>query len=150
MMAGYGYAGEILRVDLATQKTSRLETAPYADRFLGGKGIAAKLYWDMVPPQAKAFDPENCLICVNGPIAGFSRFASNRWLACGKSAAGEPEAFSYGNLGGSWGNRLKSAGYDGLVVQGKADRPVYLFIHDGNVEIRDASHLWGRTAFEAS
>jgi aldehyde:ferredoxin oxidoreductase len=149
-MAKHGYAGEILKVDLSRQKVNRLDTADYAGRFLGGKGIAAKIYWDMVPPRTKAFDPENCLICASGPIAGFPKFASSRWLACGKSAAGNPESFSYGNLGGSWGNRLKYAGYDGIIVQGKADRPVYLFVHDGTVEIRDASHLWGKSAFETS
>ena len=149
-MAKYGYAGEILKVDLSTHNTTKLATSDYADRFLGGKGIAAKLYWDMVPPRARAFDPENCLILANGPAAGFTRFTSSRWLACGKTATGDPEAFSYGNLGGSWGNRLKYAGYDALVVQGQADKPVYLFVHDGIVEIKDASHLWGKTAFEAS
>ena len=149
-MAKYGYAGKILKVNLSTQMVSKLDTADYADRFLGGKGIAAKIYWDMVSPQTKAFDPDNCLICASGPIAGFPRFASSRWLVCGKSAAGNPEAFSYGNLGGGWGNRLKYAGYDGIVVQGKADRPVYLFVHDGTVEIKDASHLWGKSSFEAS
>jgi aldehyde:ferredoxin oxidoreductase len=148
-MAEFGYAGEILKVDLSNQSTSKLATADYAERFLGGKGIAAKIYWDIVPPWAKAFDSENCLICASGPIAGFTRFASSRWLTCGRTAAGEREAFSYGNLGGSWGNRLKYAGYDGIAVQGKADKPVYIFVHDGTVEIRDASHLWGKTAFEA-
>lgn len=146
----FGYAGEILKVDLSDGNVTRLSTADYADRFLGGKGIAAKLYWDIVPPQAKAFDPENCLICASGPVAGFPRFASSRWLVCGKSAAGNPETFSYGNLGGSWGNRLKYAGYDGIVVQGKADKPVYLLVNDGTVAIRDASHLWGKSTFEAS
>jgi aldehyde:ferredoxin oxidoreductase len=149
-MADFGYAGEILNVDLSRQHTSRLATADYTDRFLGGKGVAAKLYWDMVPSQTRAFDPENCLICVSGPVAGFTGFASSRWLACGKSAAGDPEAFSYANLGGSWGNRLKYAGYDGIVLQGKADKPVYLFLHDNTLEIRDATHLWGKSAFEAS
>jgi aldehyde:ferredoxin oxidoreductase len=146
----YGYSGKILKVDLSGQRIGTLETADYADRFLGGRGIATKLYWDMVSPRVKAFDPENCLICASGPVAGFSGFAGNRWLVCGKSPNGEPEAFSYGNLGGGWGNRLKYAGFDGIVVQGTADRPVYLFIHNGEVEIRDASHIWGRSSFDAS
>lgn len=149
-MAEFGYAGEILKVDLSDGKVTRLSTADYADRFVGGRGIAAKLYWDMVPPQTKAFDPDNCLICVSGPTAGFTGLAGFRWQACGKSAPGEPEAFSCANLGGSWGGRLKYAGYDGLVVQGKSDKPVYLFIDDGTVEIRDASPFWGKSAFEVS
>ena len=149
-MAEFGYAGEILKVDLSDGKTTRLSTADYADRFVGGRGIAARLYWDMVPPQAKAFDADNCLICVTGPAAGFTGLAGFRWQACSKSAPGEPEAFSCANLGGGWGGRLKYAGYDGLIVQGKSDKPVYLFIDDGTVEIRDASFLWGKSAFEVS
>ncbi len=148
-MSEFGYAGTILKVDLSHGNTTRLSTADYADRFLGGRGIAAKIYWDMVPPQTRAYDPENCLIYITGPVAGFNRFASCRWQICGKSPSMEPEYFSYANLGERWGNSLKYAGYDGLIVQGKADKPVYIFINNGNVEIRDASFLWGKTAFEA-
>jgi aldehyde:ferredoxin oxidoreductase len=149
-VAEFGYAGEILKVNLSDGNTTKLSTADYADRFLGGRGIAAKLYWDMVPPETKAFDPANCLIYITGPVAGFSGLAGCRWQICGKSPAGEPEAFSYANLGGKWGSALKYAGYDGLVVQGKSDKPVYLFIHDDTVEIRDASFLWGESAFDVS
>jgi aldehyde:ferredoxin oxidoreductase len=149
-MTGNGYAGEILKVDLSAGAIEKLPTSDYAGRFLGGKGIAARLYWEMVPPQTRAFDPGNVFICVNGPLAGFTGFASSRWLACGKTAAGDPESFSWGNLGGNWGNKLKYAGYDGLVVQGKAEKPVYLYIHDGQVETRDALHLWGKNTFETS
>ncbi len=148
-MTGYGYAGEILKVDLSAGKISRLFTADYSGRFLGGRGIAAKLYWDMVPSRAGAFDPDNCLLFATGPVAGFPGFAGYRWQICGKSPAGKPEAFSYANLGGKWGASLKYAGYDALAVTGRADRPVYLFIDNDTVEIRDASHLWGRPAFEA-
>jgi aldehyde:ferredoxin oxidoreductase len=149
-MAGNGYAGVILKIDLSSGTSGHLRTADYADKFLGGKGIAVRLYWEMVPPQTRAFDPENILVCISGPLAGFSGFASNRWLACGKTAAGELETFSWGNLGGAWGARLKYAGYDGIVVQGKAQKPVYLFVHNGQVEIKDAARLWGKNAFEAS
>ncbi len=149
-MAGNGYAGEILKVDLSAGTTGKLRTSDYAEKFLGGKGIAVRLYWEMVPPQTRAFDPENIFVCVNGPVAGFPGFAGNRWLACGKTAAGEPEAFSWGNLGGAWGARLKYAGFDGLVVQGKSEKPVYLFVHNGEVQTRNASHLWGKNAFETS
>ncbi len=147
-MAEFGYAGEILKIDLADGRVTRLNTADYADRFLGGRGIAARIYWDMVPPEAKAFDPENCLIYITGPVTGFNRLAGCRWQVCGKAPVMEPEAFSYANLGERWGSYLKYAGYDGLVVQGKADRPVYIYIHDGAIETRDASSLWGKSAFE--
>ncbi|HUT68720.1 MAG TPA: aldehyde ferredoxin oxidoreductase N-terminal domain-containing protein, partial [Dehalococcoidales bacterium] len=149
-MADFGYAGEILKVDLSEGEITRLPASVYAERFLGGRGMATKLYWDMAPPSVGALDPENCFICASGPAAGFSRLAGGRWVICGKSPAGEPESFNYANLGDSWGIRLKYAGYDALVVRGKAEKPVYIYIHDGAAEIRDATHLWGRSAFEAS
>lgn len=145
-MTEYGYAGDILKIDLNKRDVAKLTTAHYADRFLGGRGIAAKIYWDIVPPQTKALDPENCLIYITGPLAGFTRFAGCRWQICGKSPEMEPEAFSYANLGGSWGAWLKFTGYDGIVITGMADQPVYLYVDStGKVEIRDASDLWGKT-----
>jgi aldehyde:ferredoxin oxidoreductase len=115
---------------------------------LGGRGLAAKLFWDLVPPATKALEPDNCLICSNGPVTGFSGLAGCRWTMCGKSPAHNPDTFSYGNLGGKWGSALKFAGYDALAVRGKAKKPVYLFVNNDVVEIKDASDLWGQTAFE--
>ena len=148
-MTDYGYAGKILKVDLSDGTISRLPSSDYVDRFLGGRGLGAKLYWDMAPSDAKAFGQENCLICTSGPVAGFPGFAGFRWSICGKSHTGKKETFSYANLGGSWGARLKYAGYDGLVIQGKSAKPVYLFINGESVEIRDASNLWSKSTFEA-
>jgi aldehyde:ferredoxin oxidoreductase len=144
-MMEFGYAGEILKIDLSQRLTGTLATADYTDRFLGGRGIAAKIYWDETSPETGAFDPGNYLICMTGPLAGFTRFAGCRWQISGKSPEMEPESFSYANLGGSWGAWLKYAGYDGLAVTGKADKPVYILIANGRAEIRDASHLWGKT-----
>ena len=148
MMTEFGYAGKILKLDLSTGDTCTFDTADYSNRFLGGRGIAAKIYWDQVPPETRAFDEGNCLICMTGPLAGFAGFAGCRWQICGKSPLMDPESFSYANLGGSWGAWLKYSGYDGLIVTGKAERPVYAFIHDGKAEIRDAAHLWGKTTME--
>ena len=148
-MSQFGYAGKILVVDLSNGQTRTLPTNDYAPLFLGGRGIAAKLYWDLVPPETRALDPGNCIICASGPLTGFNGLASGRWTICAKSAAGEPEAFTHGNLGGRWGATLKYAGYDALAVTGRAEKPVYVFIHDGQVEIKDASDLWGKTTFES-
>lgn len=148
MVAEFGYAGKILRVDLSSGSKTNVPTAAYADRFLGGRGIAAKIYWDEVPPSVGPFDPENRLIFVTGPLAGLPGLAGSRWQVCGKSPTAVPEHFSYSNLGGGWGAYLKFAGYDGIVVQGKSEKPVYLFLHDGIAEIRDASHLWGKGSIE--
>ena len=148
MSGQFGYAGSILKVDLSSGHTARMATEDYADRFVGGGGIAAKIYWDEVPPQVKAFDSENCLIFTTGPLAGIGGVAGPRWEICGKSPAIYPEQFCYCSLGGRWGVQLKFAGYDGLIIQGKAKKPVYLLIQDGVAEIKDASWLWGKGAIE--
>ena len=141
-----GYAGRILRVDLSSGRITETPTSDYADRFLGGRGIAAKVYWDEVPPGAKALDEENTVIFATGPIGGVPVFAGSRWTVCGKIPS--VEQFSYGNFGGRWGAGLKFAGYDAIVVQGKSEKPVYLFVHDGTAELKDASALWGKGAIE--
>jgi len=144
MIRPKAYAGNILRVNLSTGHVDKVSTEDYAPLFLGGRGIAAKIYWDEVPPGIDAFDPENRLLFVTGPIAGVAGFASPRWQVCGKSPI--HDRFSYCNLGGSWGAQLKFAGYDGLVIYGKSDKPVYLWIADDGVEIREATHLVGTGA----
>jgi aldehyde:ferredoxin oxidoreductase len=141
-----GYAGRILRVNLSSGKIGETPTADYADRFLGGRGIAAKVYWDEMPPEAKALDEENTVILATGPIGGVPVFAGSRWTVCGKIPS--VERFSYGNFGGRWGAGLKFAGYDAIVVQGKSEKPVYVFIHDGTAELKDASALWSKGAIE--
>lgn len=148
MIAQRGYAGKILRVDLSSKSITSVPTMNYADRFLGGRGIAAKVYWDEVSPSINAFDPENRLIFAPGPLDGHIGIAGSRWAVCAKSPNTVPEQFCYSNLGGSWGAQLKFAGYDGIVIQGKSDKPVYLLIQNSIVEIRDASHLWSRGAVE--
>jgi len=141
----YGYAGKILKVDLSSGSITHMPTSNYTDLFLGGRGVAAKIYWDEVPPKIEASHPENRLIFMTGPLCGVPGFAS-RFQVCGKSVA--TNQFSFCNMGGSWGAYLKSAGYDGVVVFGKADKPVYLWIDGDKVEIRDAVHLMGKTAFQ--
>jgi len=144
----YGYIGKILRVDLSSGSITHVPTMDYADRFLGGRGIAAKIYWDEVSPEVKAFDPENRLIFATGPLAGIPGLSASRSTVCGKAPAMVPEQFCWSSLGGTWGAQLKFSGYDAIVVQGKSDKPVYLFIEDGVAEIRDASHLWGKSTVE--
>ncbi len=84
----YGYAGNILGVDLSTGSVNRFPTNAYADRFLGGRGLAAKLYWDAVPSDIHAFDQANRLIFSTGPVCGVPGFAGSRWQVCGKSPIG--------------------------------------------------------------
>jgi aldehyde:ferredoxin oxidoreductase len=149
MTGEYGYAGKILRVDLSSGKINTVPTMEYADRFLGGRGVAAKIYWDEVKPETSAFDPENRLIFITGPLAGISPgVGAVRWLVCGKSPVTSPEQFSHCNLGGSWGTELKNAGFDGVVVYGKSDEPVYIDIEDEKVETKSAAEFWGKSTLE--
>jgi aldehyde:ferredoxin oxidoreductase len=148
MTIEFGYAGKILMVDLSSTRMSDVPTPDYADRFIGGRGIAAKIYWDEVPPEANAFDPENRLICMTGPTAGYPGIAGSRTQICGKVPFTDSGQFYYGTMGGSWGAHLKFAGYDGVIVHGKSEKPVYILIQDGTVELRDASALWGKGAIE--
>jgi aldehyde:ferredoxin oxidoreductase len=148
MVTEFGYAGKILRVDLSSGNLRNVPTLNYSDRFVGGRGVAAKIYWDEVLPHTKAFDPENCLIFITGPLAGIPGLAGSTLQICGKSPATTPEQFCYSNLGGGWGAYLKFAGFDGIVIQGKADKPVYLLIDEGIAQIRDGSSLWGKNAGE--
>ncbi len=143
-----GYAGKILRVDLSSGNVTTLPTGDYSEKYVGGKGMAAKLYWDEVSPDIKAFDAQNRLIFLTGPLTGVKGIAGSRWEVSGKSPATTPEQYCSCNLGGRWGAQLKLAGYDGLVVYGKVDKPVYLLIKDDIVQIKDASHLKGKGAIE--
>jgi len=147
-MTGFGYVGRILKVDLSAGNITNMPTSDYAERFLGGRGIGTKLYWDEVDPDVRALDPENRLIFITGPVTGVPP-AGPRCQVYGKSPISD--RFSYSSFAGKgWGAFLKLAGFDGLVVHGKADKPVYLVIKDGAVEIKDAAALWGKGSVEAS
>jgi aldehyde:ferredoxin oxidoreductase len=139
--SNYGWWGKILKIDLSSESITTIDTQPYADRFLGGRGIATRLYWEYVPVAAKAFDPENHLIFMTGPLTATGAQGASRFEVVGKSPMLMPEGFCYGNMGGYWGPALKRAGFDGLMVSGKADRPVYLFISDGKATFKDASEI---------
>lgn len=147
-MHQYGYCGNILRVDLSTSQSSVFPTLEYAERFIGGRGIATKIYWDEVTPNVSALDPDNRLIIATGPLGGVPGASGSQWQVFAKSPATDPEQMNRCCMGGHWGAHLKFAGYDGIVVQGKSDKPVYLFVEDGKVTIRDATPYWGRSAVE--
>jgi aldehyde:ferredoxin oxidoreductase len=142
-----GWMGKILTVDLTHSLISEISTEPYAERFLGGRGIASRLYWETVTPDTGAYDPDNRLIFMTGPLIATGAQGATRMSVVGKSPMTFPEGFCYGNIGGFVGAELKKAGYDGIVVEGRASRPVYLWIQDNKVEIRDASFLWGKGSY---
>ncbi len=143
----YGWCGKILKVDLTDSRISELNTRDYADRFLGGRGIATRIYWEAVASHTRAFDPQNCLILMNGPLGATGAQGASRFVVAGKSPMLLPEGFCYGNLGGFFGPHLKRAGYDGVVICGRSEKPVYLLIQDEKVQILDASALWGKGVY---
>ena len=144
----FGWCGKILKVDLSNSRITELETMDYADRFLGGRGIATRIYWEEVGPDVGAFDPENHLILMSGPLGATGAQGASRFEVVGKSPMLMPEGFCYGNLGGFFGPYLKRAGFDGVVISGRYEKPIYLWIHDGRAQILDASFLWGKGVYD--
>jgi aldehyde:ferredoxin oxidoreductase len=144
----FGWTGTIVHVNLSDAAVTRLDTPAYSDNYLGGRGIATRLYWEMVAPDIDALAPDNHLIFMTGPLGATGAQGASRFVAAGKSPMTLPEGFCCGNLGGYFGPYLKRAGFDGLVITGRADRPVYLYIDDGNVQIRDGADLWGQGVYD--
>jgi aldehyde:ferredoxin oxidoreductase len=145
-----GWVGKILRVDLTTRKISETSTFDYVPKFLGGRGLGAKICWDEVPPEVGAFDPENRLVIATGPLQGTLAPTSGRFMVLGKAPQTGPiESFTRSGVGGHFAPELKWAGYDTLIVQGKASKPVYLWITNQKTEILDATRLWGLDTYQA-
>jgi aldehyde:ferredoxin oxidoreductase len=144
-----GYQGKILRVDLSngTIKVENLNE-DVARKFIGGRGLATKLFIDEVSPQVNALSPENKLLIATGPLTGTPTPTGGRYMVVTKSPLTGTIASS--NSGGYWGAELKFAGYDIIILEGKSEKPVYLMIDDDTVEIRDASHLWGKVVSETT
>lgn len=140
----YGWVGKILRVDLTNGKLTEVPTSTYASKFIGGRSMGAKIYWDEVPPEVGAFDPENKLIMMQGPVNGTVIPNACRTSIIAKSPIPIPECYSYSHPGSGWGPELKFAGYDGVIIEGKSPEPVYIWIHDGVAEIKKAGYLWGQ------
>jgi aldehyde:ferredoxin oxidoreductase len=143
MALTYGWTGSILRINLSNNEVQTQSTEPYMERFIGGRGIISKLYWDEVSEKVEALHPDSPLMFMTGPLAGSGAIACSRWFVAGKSPLQYPDQFGLANVGGSFGIKLKNAGFDGIIVTGKAAGPVYLYIHDGKVEVKDAKGLWG-------
>ncbi|MHB9094436.1 MAG: aldehyde ferredoxin oxidoreductase family protein, partial [Eubacteriales bacterium] len=138
----YGWTGKILRVNLTNQKVS-IEY-PEPDRyhkFLGGRGLGCDLLWREVSPETDPLSPGNKLIFMTGPLTGTKVPTSGRFTVTAKSPLTGTVFDS--NSGGIWGARLKKAGYDGLIVEGKAEKPVYIVINETGAVVKDAGELWG-------
>jgi len=144
-----GWVGKILRVDLTRRKISEVSTFDYVPKFLGGRGLGAKICWDEVSPEVEAFDPENRLVLATGPLEGTLAPTSGRLTVVGKSPQTGPiESYARSGVGGHFAPELKWAGYDALIIQGRASKPVYLWITDQKAEILDATPLWGLDTYQ--
>jgi len=139
--------GKILRVDLSA---SSIHVEPLSEAtaraFLGGRGLGAKILFDELKPGVDPMGPENKLVFATGVVTGLPFAGNCRYVVMAKS----PLTGIWGEANGSgfWGPELRFAGFDAIVVEGKAQTPVYLWIHDGQAELRDASHLWGKITGE--
>ena len=143
------YAGRYLRVDLNTRTWKVVEIAPEdVERFGLGSGYAAWLYWQEMDPRIPPLDPRNSLYVFNGLLSGTFAPTGCRSAWCARSPL--TGIWGESNMGGHWGAELRFSGFDGVVIDGRADEPVYLWIDgiNGKIEIRPATHVWGKTHFE--
>jgi aldehyde:ferredoxin oxidoreductase len=134
-------AGSIVRVNLTENRIETESTSKYTKDFIGGGAIGAKLMWDNVPPDVKGLDPENMLTFNTGPLTG--TLMGTKLEVVTKSPQIQNSPLITAGLGGHFGAELKFAGFDNIAITGKSDKPVYLYIEDGNVELKDAGGLWG-------
>jgi aldehyde:ferredoxin oxidoreductase len=142
-----GYTGKILRLDLTHSKVTAEDLKEeWAQQFIGGSGLGAKFLYEMTDERTDPLGPENPLIFMTGPFTGTSVPLSGRHAVVSRSPL--TGIFGESDVGGTWGANLKRAGFDGIIVTGKSVKPVYLWVHDGKWEIRDASHLWGKDTYE--
>lgn len=141
------YAGQILRVDLS-RRHCRVEPLDLglARRYLGSRGLGTRILYDELDPGVDPLSPQNKLLFATGPLTGTVAPTGGRYTVVTKGAL--TNAVSASNAGGYFGAEMKFAGYDLLVFEGQASAPVYLWVEDDRVEIRDASHLWGTTTHE--
>lgn len=141
----YGYAGQILRINLTDSTTDIVPTSRYVPEYIGGRAVCNKIFWDEVGPGVGAFDPENKMIFMTGPTTGTGIPTGGRAVMTSISPNSLPEQYSYGSIGGWIGTVLKYAGYDGFILEGKAPKHTYILIEDDKVQFLDAETIWGMT-----
>ena len=142
-----GYMGKILRIDLTRRRTT-VDELPERDPelYLGGNGFAARLLYDELPPHVEPLSPENLLLFASGPIGGTLVPMSTKFCVATKSPLSGGWLDSL--CSGQFGIALKYAGYDVVVISGRSETPVYVFVDDDTIHFRDATHLWGVNALQ--
>jgi aldehyde:ferredoxin oxidoreductase len=142
-----GWQRKLLRVNLtAGTCVSEALNMAWAQAFLGQRGLATKYLMEEINSQVDPLSPENKLIIATGPLTGTMASTGGRWSAVTKGAL--TGAIACSNSGGQFGGELKMAGWDMLILEGRSPHPVYLYIEDGNAELSDARHLWGKTVWD--
>jgi aldehyde:ferredoxin oxidoreductase len=150
-----GYMGKILEIDLTTKKVGMIDTdMKVAEKFVGGRGLGARYLWERIKtPGLDPLSPENPLMIFTGPLTGTILPGPSRLVVCTKAANTSPvsskypkaSTVAYSCMGGQIGPEIKFAGYDGIIITGKSEKPAYIVIDDSKVEIRDAAKLWGKS-----
>lgn len=142
-----GFTGKILKVDLSTRTIEVEEPdAAFYRRYLGGNGFVGYYLLNEMPAGVDPLGPDNLLVFAGGPITGVPIAGSGRSVVGGKSPL--TDGYGEADVGGFFGAEMRRAGFDAIVVKGRADSPVYLWVHNGQAEIRPADHLWGKTTLE--
>jgi aldehyde:ferredoxin oxidoreductase len=142
-----GYMGKILMVDLSKGEflEEKIPDEVY-EKYLSGLGLAAHVLYQRIPAGADPLGPDNILGFVSGLLTGTGSLFAGRWMVAGKS----PLTGTWGdaNCGGSFSPAIKRCGYDGIFFKGISDKPVYLYVSNKKIELKDASSLWGKDAIE--
>jgi len=142
-----GYVGTILYVDLSTQKVRKEQLDErFARTYIGGKGFGARTLYDILKPRTDPLSPENVIAFMTGPLTGTAASMSGRHCVTFKSPL--TGIWCDSGAGGDFGPEMKFAGYDGFVISGASKKPVYLWVDDDEVEIKDGQHLWGMNTHE--
>lgn len=143
------WVGQVLRVNLTTKSiTKEPLNMQEAKAFIGARGLGTRMWMNEVDPAIEPLSDKNNLIFITGPLTGTLATNGGRYnVVCKAPLTG---AIAASNSGGYWGPELKYAGYDAIIFEGKADKPVYLWIENGNVELRSAEHLWGKDVYETT
>jgi aldehyde:ferredoxin oxidoreductase len=145
----HGWANRLLRIDLSTGSITAEPIEPHVPDYIGARGIAARIAWNEYPQSVDPFAPEAPLMVITGALTGTRSPYSGRTSICGFSPQAYPYSwFTRANIGARFGDTLKKAGYDGLIVTGASDTPVQIVIADDEVRIVPADHLWGLDAYD--
>ncbi len=137
----YGWTGQGLRINLTTGEITKV---PTQKDWIGGTAFGYKIFWDEVPPKTQAFDEANKIVIAPGPLTGTGAVCSGRTSVTTMYPTTYPiHEIGSAHLGGDLGAKMKYAGYDFIVIEGKAKEPVYVYVNNDDVQIRKANHIWG-------